>query len=408
MSEVSRPCARQGQLPVIDSRTVDAYCAGASSQTMAKGKAWDYLARDSPSPFAGGARRCWKGSHPNGGVGSRCTLRRHCGSVSRLMAAGRIDISVLPMENTWGSTVLETAGLTKRFGDRAAVAGLDLRVPARCAFGLLGPNGAGKTTLIRMALGLTRPTSGTVRLLGLPMPGERGRALAGVGAIVEEPRFHLHLTGLENLMVAAAVRGASAPGRVTALLERVGLADRAVDRVGGYSLGMRQRLGIARCLLNDPRLLVLDEPMNGLDPAGILQMRHLIRSLVDEGRTVMISSHLLDEVEKTCDMVAIMDQGRLLAEGPVAQVARDGGGQVLIGCDDPDRAVMVLRQHAAIARAVLGEEGLLQVTPAAGVTVAEVNRSMVEAGIAVERLEPVRATLEERFLEITSRLEAGK
>jgi ABC-2 type transport system ATP-binding protein len=323
------------------------------------------------------------------------------------MAAGRIVISVLPMEMTCGSTVLETAGLTKRFGDRAAVAELDLRVPAGCAFGLLGPNGAGKTTLIRMVLGLTQPTSGTVRLLGLPMPAGRARALASIGAIVEEPRFHLHLTGRENLVVAAAVRDASAPGRITALLERVGLADRAGDRVGGYSLGMRQRLGIARCLLNDPRLLILDEPMNGLDPAGILQMRHLIRSLVDEGRTVMISSHLLDEVEKTCDLVAIMDQGRLLAEGPVAQVARDDGGQVLIRCDDPDRAVMVLRQHA-IARSVPAEEGLLRVTPGPGVTVAEVNRALVEAGIAVERLEPVRATLEERFLEITSRLEAAK
>ena len=324
------------------------------------------------------------------------------------MAGGRIVASFLPMENTHGSTVLETDGLTKRFGDRAAVAGLDLRVPAGCAFGLLGPNGAGKTTLIRMVLGLTQPTSGAVRLLGLTMPAGRARALAGVGAIVEEPRFHLHLTGRENLMIAAAVRDASAPGRVTALLERVGLAGRADDRAGEYSLGMRQRLGIARCLLSDPRLLILDEPMNGLDPAGILEMRHLIRSLVDEGRTVMVSSHLLDEVEKTCDMVAILDSGRLLAEGPVAQIARDGGRQILIGCDDPVRAVTVLRQHVVAARAVPGEECLLQVTPAPGVTVAEVNRSMVEAGIAVERLEPVRATLEERFLEITSRLEAAK
>ncbi|WP_187366261.1 ABC transporter ATP-binding protein [Trebonia kvetii] len=310
------------------------------------------------------------------------------------------------MEETHGSTVLETDGLTKRFGDRTAVARLDLQVPARSAFGLLGPNGAGKTTLIRMVLGLTRPTSGTVRLLGLTMPEGRASALAGVGAIVEEPRFHLHLTGRENLMVAAAVRDASAPGRVVPLLERVGLTARADDRVSDYSLGMRQRLGIARCLLSDPRLLILDEPMNGLDPAGILEMRHLIRSLVDEGRTVMVSSHLLDEVEKTCDTVAILDRGRLIAEGPVAQIARDGGRQVLIVCDDPGRAVTVLRRHVVDARTVPGEEYLLKVTPAPGVTVAEVNRSMVEAGIAVERLEPVRATLEDRFLEITSRLEA--
>ncbi|MGI5133869.1 ABC transporter ATP-binding protein [Streptomyces sp. CA-106110] len=311
------------------------------------------------------------------------------------------------MEKTRGITVLETAGLTKRFGDRDAVAGLDLQVPAGCAFGLLGPNGAGKTTLIRMVLGLTQPTSGTVRLLGLPMPAGRGRALAGVGAIVEEPRFHLHLTGRENLLVAAAVRDPSASGRVEGTLQRVGLTDRADDRVGDYSLGMRQRLGIARCLLSDPALLILDEPMNGLDPSGILQMRHLIGSLVDEGRTVVVSSHLLDEVEKTCDLVAIMDRGRLLAAGPVTQIAHEGK-QVLVGCDDQERAVTVLRQHAVAAQTVPGTDGLLRVTPAPGVTVAEVNRCMVEAGIAVERLEPVRATLEERFLEITSRLEAAK
>jgi ABC-2 type transport system ATP-binding protein len=323
------------------------------------------------------------------------------------MAVSRLVISVVAMEKTCGSTVLETTGLTKRFGERAAVAGLDLRVPDRCAFGLLGPNGAGKTTLIRMVLGLTRPTSGTVRLLGLPMPAERGRALAQVGAIVEEPRFHLHLTGRENLVVAAAVREASALGRVAATLERVGLTDRADDRVGGYSLGMRQRLGIARCLLNDPKLLVLDEPMNGLDPAGILQMRRLIRSLVDEGRTVVVSSHLLDEVEKTCDMVAIVDRGRMLAAGPVAHIAHNDR-QVLVGCDDPERAVTVLGEHRVAAKAVAGEDGLLRVTPAPGVTAAEVNRHLVGAGIAVERIEPVRATLEERFLEITSHLKGAK
>ncbi len=323
------------------------------------------------------------------------------------MAAGRVVTTVLPMENTHGSTVLETAGLTKRFGGRAAVTGLDLQVPARCAFGLLGPNGAGKTTLIRMVLGLTQPTSGTVRLLGLTMPAGRGRALAGVGAIVEEPRFHLHLTGRENLKVAAAVRDASAPGRVAAMLERVGLTERADDRAGDYSLGMRQRLGIARCLLSDPKLLILDEPMNGLDPAGILEMRHLIRSLVDEGRAVVVSSHLLDEVEKTCDRVAIMDRGRLLAEGPVAQIA-PGGRQILIGCDDPARAAAVLRPHVVDVRVVPGEDSLLQVTPAPGVTAMRLNRYLVEAGIAVARLEPLRATLEERFLEITSRLETAK
>ena len=323
------------------------------------------------------------------------------------MGAGRCETNVLPMSEMREGAVLETAGLTKRFGDRVAVDGLDLRVPGGCAFGLLGPNGAGKTTLIRMVLGLTPATSGAVRLLGLPMPARRAKALARVGAIVEEPRFHAHLTGRENLQVAAAVRGSAASGLVAAMLERAGLTGRADDRVGGYSLGMRQRLGIARCLLSDPQLLTLDEPMNGLDPAGILDMRHLIRSLVDEGRTVVVSSHLLDEVEKTCDMVAIIDRGRLVASGAISDIAH-GGRQVLVECDDPARATTVLQRRRAVTRPVVDENGVLRMTPAAGITVAEINRWLVEEGVAVERLEPVRETLEERFLEITSQLEVGR
>ena len=257
-----------------------------------------------------------------------------------------------------------------------------------------------------MVLGLTSITSGTVHLLGMPMPAARSGALSMVGAIVEEPRFHLHLTGRENLRVAAAVRGPGAPRRVEAMLERVGLADRAGDRVGGYSLGMRQRLGIARCLLSDPRLLILDEPMNGVDPAGDLEMRHMIRSLADEGRTVMVSSHLLDEVEKTCDAVAIIDRG---SSSPRAGVGGRRWRQ-----PGPDR----LRRHvpggggagrlAVCSRLSVDSPGVLRVTPGQGVTVAAVNRWLVEAGISVDRLEPVRATLEERFLEITSHLEATR
>jgi len=218
------------------------------------------------------------------------------------------------------ATVIETRGLTKKFGERAAVDGVDLTVPAGIAFGFLGPNGAGKTTLIRTLLGLTKPTSGEVALLGLPQPQKRSEALARVGAIVEEPRFHPHLTGRENLVIVAAARDRAADGRIPEVLERVGLTHRSNDRVKTYSLGMRQRLGIARCLLADPALLMLDEPMNGLDPAGILEMRRLIRAFVDEGRTVFLSSHLLDEVEKTCDQVAIVDHGRVVASGTVAEV----------------------------------------------------------------------------------------
>src|SRR5215210_6943502 len=223
-----------------------------------------------------------------------------------------------------GVLAIQTQGLGKRFGARAALDGVDLEVPCGVAFGFLGANGAGKTTLIRLLLGLAKPTSGTMRLLGRDLPGGRAEALARVGAIIEEPRFHPHLSGRENLHVHAAARDRSAHGRVDAALTRVGLAARGDDRVKTYSLGMRQRLGVARCLLSDPELLILDEPMNGLDPAGILEFRHLIRELVADGRTVLLSSHLLDEVEKTCDYAAIVDQGRVIAQGAIGELVNGG------------------------------------------------------------------------------------
>src|SRR5690242_18157135 len=247
-------------------------------------------------------------------------------------------------------SVIETRALTKRFGSRAAVDNVDLVVPAGVAFGFLGPNGAGKTTMIRTLLGLTRASSGEVSLLGLPQPAKRREALARVGAIVEEPRFHPHLTGRENLKIVAAARDRAADGRIDESLARVGLAERAGDRVKSYSLGMRQRLGIARCLLADPALLILDEPMNGLDPAGILETRHLIRSFVDEGRTVFLSSHLLDEVEKTCDQVAIVDRGRVIVQGAVAEIAAGGEPTLLVEVDDLARAEQLLGAQTGVAR----------------------------------------------------------
>ncbi len=185
--------------------------------------------------------------------------------------------------------VVETGRLSKRFGRRVVVDDVDLRVPAGVAFGYLGPNGAGKTTLIRMLLGLTPATSGSMRLLGLPVPQARAAALARVGAVVEEPRFHPHLSGRENLEILAAARGRGALARIDDSLERVGLAARAADRVETYSLGMKQRLGIARCLVAEPALLILDEPMNGLDPAGIQELRGFVRSFVADGGTVVLS-----------------------------------------------------------------------------------------------------------------------
>jgi ABC-2 type transport system ATP-binding protein len=305
------------------------------------------------------------------------------------------------------NTVIETHSLTKRFGGRTAVDSVDLVVPAGVAFGFLGPNGAGKTTMIRTLLGLTEPTSGDVSLLGLPQPDKRREALARVGAIVEEPRFHPHLTGRENLKVAAAARSREADGRIDGTLARVGLSNRAGDRVKTYSLGMRQRLGIARALLSDPALLILDEPMNGLDPAGILEMRHLIRSFVDEGRTVFLSSHLLDEVEKTADEVAIVDQGRVIVQGPVAQIASGGEPTLLLEVDDTSAARRALSTITDV-RSVADDGAALRVVFNGGFNAAAVNRVLVGAGVAVSRLEPARVSLEERFLDITSRLEVNR
>jgi ABC-2 type transport system ATP-binding protein len=305
---------------------------------------------------------------------------------------------------------VETHGLIKRFGDNVAVNGVELLVPRGCAFGYLGPNGAGKTTLIRVLLGLTRPDAGTMFVLGRPVPRHRDKALARVGAIVDEPRFHGHLTGRQNLQMLAAAREPEARERIEPALERVGILHRADDKVATYSMGMRQRLGVAGCLLGDPELLILDEPMNGLDPAGMQDMREMIRSLVAEGRTVVLSSHLLDEVERTCDAVAIVDRGRVVRQGPISELLAGTSLVVEIGCADPDRARALL---AASAIGAAGESDItvepagLRVTLAAGTgndVIAELNRLLVEGGIAVHRLFVRQTSLESWFLEVTTRL----
>jgi ABC-2 type transport system ATP-binding protein len=303
--------------------------------------------------------------------------------------------------------VIETSGLRKSFGAQLAVDGIDLSVPRGSAFGYLGPNGAGKTTLIRILLGLTQPDSGSMQILGHPLPKERSRALARVGAIVEEPGFHKHLSGRENLWVAAAAREPAAHGRIEGVLERVGLADRAGDRVATYSQGMRQRLGIARCLLSDPELLILDEPTNGLDPGGIQEFRALVRSWIAEGRTLVLSSHLLDEVEKICDHVAIVDRGRIVAQGSLAELSAGDDGAITIGCDDPAEAVASISGNGSLREIEEISGGLrILLEPDASLekVAAEINRQLVGAGIAVHRLEPSHVSLEHRFLEITRRL----
>ena len=302
--------------------------------------------------------------------------------------------------------IIETSGLTKRFGTRVAIDAVNLQVPAGSAFGFLGPNGAGKTTMIRMLLGLTHASAGSMRMLGHPVPEQRAAALRRVGAIVEEPRFHPQLSGRENLRIIAAARGPEVRARIAPALERVGLTERADDKVKRYSLGMRQRLGVARCLLADPLLLILDEPTNGLDPAGIQEFREMIRAMVEEeGRTVFLSSHLLDEVEKICDAAAIVDSGRIVTQGTVAELASGGArNELIVSVDDPERALIVLDGLPAVREARRSDEGLRVVLTGEPLTAGEVNAQLVGAGLVVSRLEPVRHSLEQRFLEITARL----
>ena len=301
---------------------------------------------------------------------------------------------------------VETHGLTKRFGDNVAVNDVELLVPRGCAFGYLGPNGAGKTTLIRVLLGLTHADAGTMSLLGFSVPRRRDLALARVGAIVDEPRFHGHLTGRQNLQILAAAREHAAKDRIEASLERVGMAQRADDRVSKYSMGMRQRLGVAACLLGDPELLILDEPMNGLDPAGMHEMRDMIQSLVAEGRTVMLSSHLLDEVERTCDAVAIVDNGKVIRQGPIAELLAGASMEVIVECSSPERARTILAATALGAQIDVETSGL-SIHLVAGTgrdAIAEINRLLVEDGIAVYRLQEIQVSLESWFLQVTSRL----
>jgi ABC-2 type transport system ATP-binding protein len=303
---------------------------------------------------------------------------------------------------------VQTTGLTKSYGERQALDGVNLEVPRGVAFGFVGPNGAGKTTIIRLLLGLAWPSAGSMSVLGFRVPHEREQALARVGAIIDEPRFHGHLSGVQNLELNAAVRGGRARARIPGALERVGLTARAGERVGAYSLGMRQRLGIARCLLADPELMILDEPMNGLDPAGMLEFRRLIREFVSEGRTVFLSSHLLDEVQRTCDFAAIVDQGRIVVQGPMASLT-SGRRKIAVGSDDLARAATVLAHLDGVKSVTVNDRDLEVSVAANGATerqlVTAIVRQMLGARLAIDHVTPVEATLEEQFLNLTTKIE---
>ncbi len=302
--------------------------------------------------------------------------------------------------------IIHLEHVTKRFGENVAVDDVSFEVmPGRC-LGWLGPNGSGKTTLIRCMLGLARASSGSIAVRGYPIPAQGRRALERVGAIVEEPRFYPYLSGRRNLEVWASFTGGEAHSRIGWALERVNLSGRADSPVKQYSLGMRQRLGVARSLLTDPELLILDEPTNGLDPAGIVEFRAMIRSFVEQdGRTVFVSSHLLDEVQKLADDIAIVQAGKLVMHGPVDELVAGGRSSIRLRVDAPDRVEGVLAAAglvASIDRA--GGDGRLHLTLERmdDDVAMRVNRTLVEAGIGVSEITHERETLEERFLEVTA------
>ncbi len=302
------------------------------------------------------------------------------------------------------TAVIEVAGLHKVYVRRKrlerreahAVDGLDLEVPEGGVFGFLGPNGSGKTTTIRCLLGLVRATEGHCRVLGAA-PGDLASVIGRIGSIVETPLLFPTFSGRRNLRLLADLGGFA--GRdVDGPLERVGLADRADDQVRTYSLGMRQRLAIAATLLKDPDLLVLDEPANGLDPAGIREIRELLRSLADEGRTVFVSSHILSEVQQTCDRVAILSRGRCVTSGTVEEVLHAGRSDALIlKTADLDGALAALAGKG-IAAARVDDHLRAEVDPTQA---AQLNHAMAEAGHWLTELRPDEATLEDVFLRLT-------
>ena len=300
--------------------------------------------------------------------------------------------------------IIRLEGVTKRFGSKVAVDGVTIDVPRGRCLGWLGPNGSGKTTLIRCMLGLARTSSGTIEVRGQPMPSGSRLALERVGGIVEEPRFYPYLSGRGNLEVWAGFLGGDSRGRIDAALERVGLAANADRKVKAYSMGMRQRLGVARSLLNDPELLILDEPSNGLDPSGMAAFRQMIRSFVElDGRTVFISSHLLDEVEKIADDIAIVHEGRLVLHGSVEELVAEGRQGLRLRVDDGDRAAAVaggLPFVTGVERRGAGELGI-SVTTLDDDSAIALTRALVEAGVGVAEVTRERESLEERFLEIT-------
>jgi ABC-2 type transport system ATP-binding protein len=317
-----------------------------------------------------------------------------------------LDAAATPPAAASTPLAARAVGLRRTFGSTVAVDGIDLDVPAGSVLGMLGPNGSGKTTLIRMLLGLTRPDAGTAELLGHPIPEDVARALPHVGALVEGPGFHPFLSGRENLLRVGATEPLLAtreiPGAVDAALERVGLSAAAGRRFRGYSLGMKQRLGLAGALLLPRRLVVLDEPTNGLDPAGTRDVRRIIAELHAAGSTVIVSSHLLAEVEATCTHVAVLQAGSLVAAGSLAALLESGTGGLDVATPDVDLALTTLRAAGVTAYAAAGDEPGVVVAED-GPPTAETIALLVRAGVTVHEARRRRARLEELFARLTER-----
>ncbi len=297
---------------------------------------------------------------------------------------------------------LATRGLEKRYGSQTALAGLDLSVPSGVVYGFLGPNGAGKTTTMRLLTGLIHADGGTIELLGRPFGRGDRKRLFEVGALIESPSFYPYLSARENLRSLASTGAPTPKHRVEELLEFVGLRDRARDRVQTYSLGMKQRLGIAAALLSDPRLLLLDEPSNGLDPAGIVGMRDTLKQLAAAGKTVFVSSHVLGEVQQLADVIGIIASGKLVREGPIEELLQgEGIVRVRVEPGQVEAASGIIGGLAGgngVAR-IPGEDGWLTV-PIEPDRAAEVNRALATAGIYASGLE-TGSDLEQLFLELT-------
>jgi len=294
---------------------------------------------------------------------------------------------------------VETAGLTKRFGNRTVVDKVDLAIPAGSVCGFVGPNGAGKTTTIRMLLGLIRPTAGQGKILGGSLTDPKSY-LSKVGALIESPAFYPQLSGRDNLKALARL-GRLDTGKVEESLARAGLTERADDKYRAYSLGMKQRLGIAAALLPDPQLLIRDEPTNGLDPAGIVEMRGLIRSFAGDGMTVLVSSHLISEIEQICDHVVMIRGGRLVHQGPVAALQATQQRDIIVAPEHDDDLDKLARILEAAGCTVTVQNATLLVEGANGPSAAELNRFAAKNGITLRQLGEQTRSLERAFFALT-------